>query len=118
MKEFKKANQNRGTKKMMGKLKVWKIKLMLSAAAFCLWFNGFYCLADANYGEKAGNWILDQLFWVGLVVMAVILISCLLKRAWVGALITAVAGAVILVFIKNPQLLSNIGQNIVDNVFN
>lgn len=122
MKEFKKTNQkmSKGTKnseKMIDKLKASRLQLLMAAAAFNLWFNGFYCLAGANYGEKTGNWILDQLFWGGLVVVAAMLISCLLKRAWVAAIIIAIAGAVILAFIKNPLILSNIGQNIVDTVF-
>lgn len=122
MKEFKKTNQKmskrtKNSEKMIDKLKASRLQLLIAAAAFNLWFNGFYCLAGANYGEDAGNWVLNQLFWFGLVAVAAILISCILKRAWIAAIITVVAGAVILAFIKNPLILSNIGQNIVDTVF-
>ncbi|MGN0327241.1 MAG: TcpD family membrane protein [Lachnospiraceae bacterium] len=71
----------------------------------------------SNYGQTAGEYILDNLFWVGLVFMAIGLFSCFIKRAWVQAVITGVAGSVILYFMKNPDKLATIGESIAQLIF-
>lgn len=91
------------------------MKVMLSFMTFSLllWNCGFYSQA-ANYGEKAGNWFLEQLFWIGIAIVAFILVTCLLKRAWITAIITFVCGGIILVVIKEPELIPTVGKNIAD----
>ena len=99
--------------------KMAAMKAMLGAMTFTvlLTMSGFYSYAGAkDVGKNAGNWILDQLFWLGLVILAIALAACLIKKAWVGAVITIVAGGVILVFIKNPEMVSNIGETLVHDV--
>lgn len=94
------------------------VKIFLMVMGFFTWFssNGYYVCA-ANYGEKAGTWILDQIFWIALVTLALVLVGCLIKKAWVAAIITGIGGGIILVFIKNPKLLETIGSNIFTAIF-
>lgn len=72
---------------------------------------------STNYGKVAGNWFLDNLFWVGLVALAIALFKCLISRAWVAAVVTGLAGSIILYFMKNPEKLSDIGEKIATTVF-
>lgn len=93
-------------------------RIFVMVMAFLTWFscNGCYVSA-ANYGEKAGQWILDQIFWVALVILAIVLVGCLIKKAWVAAVITGIGGGLVLVFVKTPTLLETIGSNIFSAIF-
>lgn len=94
-----------------------RYRMGLSAVSFALLLagSGFVSCA-ANYGEAIGGWLLSQLFWVALVIFAIAIIGCLVKRAWVAAGITAVCGAVILALVRNPAVLEAVGSNIVNAV--
>lgn len=94
------------------------VKVILCITAFFTWYmsNGIYVLAG-NIGEKAGKWALDQIFWGGVVILAIVLVTCLLKRAWVIALISAIVGGIILFFIKNPVILADFGASIYQAIF-
>ena len=105
--------------KTKGAGKIASVKAVMAVLTFAMLFaaNGFYSYAGAkDIGKNAGNWMLDQIFWVALIVIAIILAGCLMNKAWIKAAITIIGGAVILVFIKNPQMLSNIGETLVHDV--
>lgn len=89
------------------------VKITLCITAFVTWYlsSGMYVMA-ADIGKKAGEWVLDQLFWVGIIALAVALVVCLMKRAWIAAVITGLGGGVILFFIKNAEILSDLGDAI------
>lgn len=94
-------------------------RLAMTVMTFCFLFmaGGFYSYADTgNIGKNAGNWILDQLFWIGLVVLAIGLVGCLVKKAWVAAIILFIAGGLILIVIKNPEMAANLGETLVHDV--
>lgn len=90
------------------------VKISLMVMAFCCWFasSGEYALAAADIGKNAGTWILDQIFWAALVAIALALVVCLIRKAWVTAVITVVGGGIVLVFIKSPTLIETIGSSI------
>ena len=112
-KEKQMQEKTRGTGKITGT----RIAVAVMTFAMLFAMNGFYSYADTgDIGKNAGNWILDQLFWVGLIALAIGLISCLIKKAWVAAIITGLAGGVVLVLIRNPELLSTWAENIVHTV--
>lgn len=100
------------------KIRVAALKAAMHLTVFTGFFAamGFYSLASTDYGEKAGGWILEQLFWVGLVVLAYGLIKCLVAKAWVQAIIVTVCGGVILFLIKQPDILENVGSALWNNV--
>lgn len=91
--------------------------IMLLFSTVCLFMAQANVALASNYGETAGKWVLDNLFWIGLVFMAIGLFSCLIKRAWVQAVITGVAGSIILYFMKNPDKLATIGEEIANLIF-
>ncbi|MCL1995515.1 MAG: TcpD family membrane protein [Defluviitaleaceae bacterium] len=70
-----------------------------------------------NFGQAVGEWFLDQLWWIGIIAIALAVIGCLVKRNWVAAVITVVAGGALLVIITQPNTLQNIGTAIA-NLFN
>lgn len=102
-------NGNIIEKRVNSILKTMTVLTMLLGAFM---YNGFYCHASVNFAENAGNWLLEQLFWIGLVALAIALLGCLLKKNYVGAGITAVVGGIILYFVYNPKAIYAIGEKL------
>lgn len=96
------------------KLKMIAKKIVVSLATFftCFMYNGCYVYASTNFGENIANWFLDQLFWIAVIIIAVALIGCLVKRAWIGAVIVGIGGAIVLAIIRAPGSLKTIGDNL------
>lgn len=68
--------------------------------------------AAGDYGQNAGSWALDQLFWVGLIFVAVAVIRELLRKNVTGLVVTLVIGGVVLFIIKSPDKLTTIGETL------
>ena len=94
------------------------LKVCMCITAFTCFYmcGGFYAQAG-NLGESVAKWGLDQIFWVGVLIIGVALIGCLMKKAWVQAIIIFVIGAVVLFIIKNPELITKLGQGIGNQIF-
>ncbi|SFS08043.1 TcpD family membrane protein [Anaeromicropila populeti] len=96
------------------------MKRKIIRAAMLLCMLCMYCVNTAvvaattatNYGKNAGEWATEQLFWVGIIAVVIVLVGCLLKRSYVGSIITVVAGGIILYFIRNPEKISDIGESL------
>lgn len=100
---------------------LWKaiLKLSMYLAAFVgmFMYGGFYSEA-ANLAKNASVWVTDQLFWIGFIIVAVVLVGCLLKKAWVQAVIVFVCGAVVLYLIGNPDAIKSVGDFVGNQVIN
>lgn len=89
------------------------IRLRCFIIMICMYCsNAALVLADTNYGENAGKWVLEQLFWAAVVVVAIALIGCLLKRAFAAGGIVVVVGGLVCYFIKNPTKINSIGGSL------
>ena len=66
----------------------------------------------ASYGENAAKWGLDQVFWVALLAGIVGAAIAIVKKSWVGAVLSAVGVGLICYFIKNPTKLVDIGDTL------
>lgn len=108
-------NQNQNQKQDV-RTKIAKALLTITICFSCFAMNGFYAYAG-NYGEKIGNWVLDQIFWVALIAIVFALVICLIKKAWVTIPIIIVVGGIVMVFIIDPKLVAEIGQTIYNSVF-
>lgn len=97
-------------------MKIWRM-YMAVWTFYMLYFGNTMNVYASDYGKRAGSWILDQIFWIGLVFLAIALIGCLIKKAWVAAIITVLAGGLILVFIKNPSAAVDMANNIYQAIF-
>lgn len=73
--------------------------------------------ASSNYAENAGKWVLDQAFWVILVIGIIGAGTAIIKRAYTAGIITAVAVGVVCFFCKNPDKLSSIGEQLANTFF-
>lgn len=96
------------------KLRMVAKKILVAMATFftCFMYNGCYVYASTNFGENIGNWVLDQLFWIALIIIAATLIGCLVKRAWIGAIGVGIGGAIVLAIIAAPEALKTIGDGL------
>lgn len=118
MKEGKNMEENKGMAKVMS----CKMKAIHKAAgsllAFIMLFmmNGFYSQASTNIGENVGHWFLDQIFWVAIVAIVIVIAASAVKRNYVGVIITIIVGAVVLFLIKNPTVLQTFGEKL-GNIF-
>lgn len=100
--------ENKGKKKMM---RIRKVAGSLLAFIMCFMCNGFYSQA-VNLGENAGNWFLDQIFWIAIVIIIIAIVGAAMKRNYVGLIISIIVGAVVLFFIKNPTILATLGEKL------
>jgi uncharacterized membrane protein len=71
------------------------------------------CFADiTNVGQNAGGWLQEQIFYVALAIIAVVMLGFLMKKAWIPAGIFIVIGAIILAIIGTPETLRAFGQSL------
>lgn len=90
---------------------------MCMSAAFGLFMSmGFYSCA-AELGKKSADWFLDQVFWVGVILLIIALIGCFTKKAWIQGIIILIVGALILFLVKNPTIFETIGSEIGNLIF-
>ena len=110
--------ENKGMERREG-IKNWIRKTAYAALAALTMFyaNGLVVhAASGNYGQNAALWFLDQIFWIVLAAVVVIAAICILKKNTVGAIVTVIVGVVVLVLIKNPMILTGVGENIVNKI--
>lgn len=67
---------------------------------------------QVNIAKGASNIILGNLFWVGLIALAFVVLKCLIARNFVSAVVSGICGGIILVFVQNPEFLSALGTTI------
>lgn len=88
--------------------------ITFSFVQVALLFN--YCMvsfaSDANYAERGGKWLLDQLFWVAIIAVVFIFIKNLIARNTVASVTTFIVGGLICFFIKSPETIGEIGNTI------
>ncbi len=100
--------------KQTTKLRMILKKIFVTLATFftCFMYNGCYVHASTNFGENIGNWFLDQLLWIAIIIIIIALVGCLSKKAWIGAIGVIIGGAIVLAIIAAPDTLKTIGQNL------
>lgn len=106
IKERKETTKSRGYR---GLLAAWSFLTLLFGC-------GCPVLASANYGQSTANWFLEQVFWIALVIVILAVLALAAKRNFTAALTTAVVGAIVVFFIKNPTKLEDIGNAIMNAI--
>ena len=87
--------------------------IAFSFVQLALLFN--YCsvaFANANYAERGGKWLLDQLFWVDIIAVIIIFIKNLIARNTVASITTFIVGGLVCYFIKNPETIGEMGNTV------
>ena len=102
-------NEKEQKRTMQGK----SIMMGISTLALLISNSMVAFASSGNYGQNGANWMLDQIFWVALVVGAVVMAA---KKNTIGVVTTIIVGAVVCYFIKNPTTLSDIGEKIMGTV--
>ena len=80
-----------------------KKKLVSVLQYLCIQFTFIFaccstCFADQGssgpkYAEDGARWLLEQLFWVAIVVIVIIMIKCAVARNTVACVVTIIVGA-------------------------
>lgn len=94
-------------------MKTMKTKKVLSAI-LCICLAALLSIvpafADNELVKGGATWILDGLFWVGVVVVAYVLIKLALAKNITGAVVTIIVGAIVLTIIRAPAILTDLGN--------
>lgn len=96
--------RNQGKKKWFAQIGICLTTIyLMSATAF----------ADVTtFGQNAGNWIIEQAFWIGLAFIAVGLIVFILKKAWIPAGIFLFVSSILIYFVSSPEKLKDLGASL------
>ena len=72
------------------------------------------CLAAGGneYAQAGANWVLDGVFWVGIVLVVWGVVKYAAARNITGVVTLVVLGAIVLVIIKQPTLLQTLGEKL------
>lgn len=71
----------------------------------------------ANYTENAGKWVLDQAFWVVIVVTVLVAIGAWMKHATTAIIMTVIVGGALAFFCKSPELIVEVGSTLAQAIF-
>lgn len=93
-------------------LKTKKITILTSLITLLLTTTLSFASGIENVGENAGQWFLDQVWWLALAVIAYFAVKYLIKKAWIQFLIFLVIGGIVLFIITSPESLKAIGEKL------
>lgn len=94
------------------KTEVMIMNLLVGLMSFSFWMmNGISVCAEGII-EGAAKGALNEIFWGGVIVLAITLIFMMAKRAWIAAGTTLLLGSFVLAWIKKPELVESIGERV------
>lgn len=108
-------NINYLNKKMEQKNLIVKVAVILLIAGvllMCMTSSAFAAAGELQTGKNFGEWAVEQVWYIGLAVCAVMIIRFLAKKAWVQMAIFIVLGALCLYLISSPESLKGIGEKL------
>lgn len=65
---------------------------------------------EADYAGNMKTWLSKQLGAIALIVLGAVLVGCLVKKNYIGAVSTVIGGGAITYFIMNPDQIKTIGE--------
>lgn len=68
--------------------------------------------AANDWGKNAGQWVMDQAWWLALAVIAVVCIKFAVKKMWAQFFGFLVLGGLVVFFVKYPDKLLLVGQTL------
>lgn len=74
--------------------------------------------AGENFGENAYTWIKAQIWFIALLVVAVICVPFIMKKMWMQLAGFLVLAAIVLYIVNDPTALKSLGSTIWTKVFN
>lgn len=106
---MKKTNYEKPTQQTTKKRIVNVLKYLCIQFTFILSYCSV-CFASEDYAKNGADWLLDQLFWVALVVVIIVMLKLFTARNFVAGVVTLLVGGVVCYFIKNPESIETIGN--------
>ena len=87
-------------------------RTLLAAIIGAMFMLPTYALGATNYGENFGKYALEQLFWVAVVIIALGLIGCIVRKNVVGIVGCIIIGVVVVGFMSDPSGIKTVGQDL------
>ena len=106
---YEKPTQKKTTQQFVKKRIVNVLKYLCIQFTFIFTYCSV-CFASEEYAKNGASWFLDQLFWVALVVVIVVMLKLFAARNFVAGVVTVLVGGVVCYFIKNPESIETIGN--------
>ena len=97
---------------MLTNKKIRSLVMVVLVANLILAFSMVAFAGDTNYAERGAKVILDNAFWVVLVVCVIIIISAFLKHSTITIVMTIIIGGIIAYFCKYPEKLTVVGETL------
>ena len=94
----------------------YKIAILSTTIVSSL-YGGKVLGANNRYVQNAGDWLLDGIQYIALVMAAGMLITFLIKRQFMKAIITLISSSIIIAIIFNPGKMKDIGNYLVGIIF-
>ncbi|MCX7748707.1 MAG: TcpD family membrane protein [Clostridia bacterium] len=85
--------------------------MMLLMAVSC------YAADDLNVGQNIYKFVKEQIYWIALVIAAIIIVPLFLKKAWVAMVTTLAGTALAIFFISDPEKIKMIGSKLYNIIF-
>lgn len=105
---MKKTNYEKPTPQTVKKRIVNVLKYLCIQFAF-IFSCCSVCFAEGDYAKDGANWLLQQLFWVALAVVVIMMLKLFAARNFVAGVVTLIAGGIVCFFIRNPETIESIG---------
>ena len=94
----------------------YKIAILSTTIVSSL-YGGQVLASNNKYVQNAGDWLLDGIQYIALVMAAGMLITFLVKRQFMKAIITLISSSIIIAIIFNPGKMKDIGNYLVSIIF-
>ena len=76
-------------------------------------------VAFASYGENFYNGFLkENLMWAAIIGTLIVIVGCVTKRNYTGAIVTFIVGGIVTFLIVSPEKLKELGTFIGNLIFN
>lgn len=74
--------------------------------------------AGENFGKNAYTWLQSQIWFIALLIVAVICVPFIMKKMWMQLAGFLVLAAIVLYIVNDPTALKSLGSTIWSKVFN
>lgn len=98
--------------KLVNRKRLAQFCLLLAVLLPALAITGL--AAENAYAKAAGEWVLDGVFWVAIVLGLVGVAMSAIKRNLTAAIITLIATALVCTICKNTSIITSLGTALKD----
>ncbi|EPR12059.1 TcpD family membrane protein [Ruminiclostridium papyrosolvens] len=93
------------------------ISVLILVIVFSLFAVNVFA-AGENFGQNAYTWLQSQIWFIALLIVAVICVPFIMKKMWMQLAGFLVLAAIVLYIVNDPTALKSLGSTIWSKIFN